>query len=335
MSNTQSQFNGPENEVTTTTTTTASSSPKRMNELTELIIDSHYRLIKQIYSGTFSDIYMGEHIQTGEKIAAKLESIKCRIPLLQIEHRFYRKLFGEIGIPFIMFYGQCDQHTVLVMPLLGPSLESVFDMCKRQFSMKTILYIAIQLLTRFETIHRHGIVFRDVHTENFLLGVEDKINVIHVIDFALAKSFVDETTGKHISLKTQTNRYVGTIRFLSLNGHRGCEQSRRDDLESIGYILLYFLKQGKLPWSGLRKLAGKVRYQKIYEYKSSIPIETLFHGFPIEFTNYLRYVRALEFEDEPNYQYMQTLFINLFQRENYRDDGSYDWSNRLTTGLTS
>ena len=138
--------------------------------------------------------------------------------------------------------------------------------------------------------HLFRIVFRDVHTENFLLGVEDKINVIHVIDFALAKSFVDETTGKHISLKTQTNRYVGTIRFLSLNGHRGCEQSRRDDLESIGYILLYFLKQGKLPWSGLRKLAGKVRYQKIYEYKSSIPIETLFHGFPIEFTNYLRFV---------------------------------------------
>ena len=276
-------------------------------------------------SGSFGEIRVGVHIKRGIKIAAKLEPIDCRLPQLKIEHAIYSKLKSENGFPVIYYFGQCEKYNVLVMQLLGQNLEQVFDLCKRQFSLKTILYVAIQLITRFEAIHRNGysyiyiknsctfsviyfviilisffsivflfiflicrIVYRDVKPENFMFGLEKNANTLYVIDFGLSKSYLD-ANNQHIPAK-KSNHYTGTARYMSLNAHRCLEQSRRDDLESIGYVLLYILRQGKLPWSGFQGLELKEQYQKIYEYKYSIPIETLCLGFPVTFSNYLRFV---------------------------------------------
>lgn len=185
------------------------------------------------------------------------------------------------------------------------------------------------------------IVYRDVRPESFLLGESD--NVIYVTNFGLAKSYIDPATSEHIPMVVG-KKLIGTIRFLSLNGHRGYQHSRRDDLESLGYLLMYWLKQGRLPWIGLsRDLPPAQLFKKIFEYKYSIPIETLCHGFPVPFANYLRYlcplpitslthclclrryVRTLEFKEEPSYSYLQTIFVELFQKENFKDDAIYDW----------
>lgn len=133
------------------------------------------------------------------------------------------------------------------------------------------------------------VVYRDVKPENFVLGLGKDASTFFVVDFGLSKPYLDWSGKRHMSVK-KSNHCTGTARYMSLNAHRGLELSRRDDLESIGYVLLYILRQGKLPWSGFRGLALKERYRKIYEYKYSIPIETLCHGFPVEFSNYLRFV---------------------------------------------
>jgi len=287
-------------------------------------VGEKYRLGRKIGSGSFGEIYKGVNIQTNEEVGVKLENVKTNHPQLLYEAKVYRIVQGGTGIPNIRWSGVQGSYNVMVLDLLGPSLEDLFNSCDRKFSLKTVLMLADQLINRMEYVHSKNFLHRDVKPENFLTGLGRRANQVYIIDFGLAKKYRDATNHKHIPYRENKN-LTGTARYASINTHLGIEQSRRDDLESLGYVLMYFLR-GSLPWQGLKAGTKKQKYDKISEKKISTSIEVLCESYPSEFASYFRYCRSLCFEDKPDYAYLKRIFRDLFVRESFQFDYIFDWT---------
>ncbi|GMT35639.1 hypothetical protein PFISCL1PPCAC_26936, partial [Pristionchus fissidentatus] len=268
----------------------------------------------------------GQNIHNNEEVAVKLECFKTKHPQLHIEVRLYKIMNGGIGIPQVKWCGYEGEYNVMVMELLGPSLEDLFNFCQRRFSLKTVLLLADQMLSRIEYIHMHHYIHRDIKPDNFLMGLGKKGNLVYIIDFGLAKRYRDQNTHVHIPYRENKN-LTGTARYASVNTHRGVEQSRRDDIESLGYVLMYF-NRGTLPWQGLKAATKRQKYDKISEKKISTSVDELCNGFPgaDAFSDYLKYCRQLGFEEVPDYSYLRQLFRNLFHRQNFVYDYIFDWN---------
>ncbi|KAL1294668.1 hypothetical protein HN51_055462 [Arachis hypogaea] len=288
------------------------------------VIGGKFKLGRKIGSGSFGELYLGVNVQSGEEVAVKLESVKTKHPQLHYESKLYMLLQGGTGIPHLKWFGVEGDYNVMVIDLLGPSLEDLFNYCNRKFSLKTVLMLADQLLNRVEYMHSRGFLHRDIKPDNFLMGLGRKANQVYIIDYGLAKKYRDLQTHKHIPYRENKN-LTGTARYASVNTHLGVEQSRRDDLESLGYVLMYFLR-GSLPWQGLKAGTKKQKYDKISEKKMLTPIEVLCKSHPLEFTSYFHYCRSLRFEDKPDYSYLKRLFRDLFIREGYQFDYVFDWT---------
>ena len=213
-------------------------------------------------------------------------------------------------------------YSIMIIDLLGPSLEDLFNICNRKFTLKTVLMLSEQIISRIEYIHSKNFIHRDIKPENFLIGLGKKSSLVYLIDFGLAKKFRDFKNHKHIEYK-EGKHLVGTARYASINTHVGIEQSRRDDLECIGYLLIYFIK-GSLPWQGISANSKEQKYQNIMGKKISVCIEDLCRDLPGEFKLYLDYCRNLKFEEKPDYSYLKKLFKERFIAEGFENDYVFD-----------
>ncbi|CAD8163372.1 unnamed protein product [Paramecium pentaurelia] len=282
---------------------------------------------KKIGSGSFGQIFLGTNKQTGQEVAIKLEIVTIKHPQLLFEGKLYKVLQGGVGIPQAYWFGSENEYNILVMELLGSNLEDLFNQCKRKFSLKTVLMIAQQMITRIEFLHSKNFIHRDIKPDNFLIGIDKRVDTIYVIDFGLSKKFRDTRTNLHIPYRDGKS-LTGTARYASINTHLGVEQSRRDDLEAIGYVLVYFLN-GQLPWQGLKTDNQKDKYEKITESKIGTTVEKLCEGMPEEFSIYLNYCKSLKFEERPDYVWLRKLFKDLYGRMKYPNDNLFDWSTPL------
>mmetsp|Transcript_26395 Transcript_26395/g.75789 ORF Transcript_26395/g.75789 Transcript_26395/m.75789 type:complete len:419 (+) Transcript_26395:93-1349(+) len=302
-------------------------SPVPRKESSEQLIGGRYRLGRKIGSGSFGDIFLGTDSCTGDEVAIKRESIKSRHPQLLYEAKIYRILAGGVGVPAVHWYGISGEYSMMVMDLLGPSLEDLLCHCERRFSLKTALMLSDQMINRLEYVHAKGIIHRDIKPENFMFGCKDKIHHLYLIDFGLSKRYYDT---KHSSMRMKLS-LTGTARYASINAHKGVEQSRRDDLEAIGHMLIYFLR-GSLPWSGLEAKTQEEKYRKIRETKESKPLDELCEGFPDAFKIYLRTCRDMEFKERPNYNALRKLFVDVRDQEGGLEDSSFEWLKNKNLG---
>ena len=277
---------------------------------------------RKLGEGAFGEVYLGQTIEKKEYVALKVEPKKIAKPILQNEAFTLFNLAGP-GIPAVKSFGKVKNYNVLIEPLLGKSLFDIFAENHKEMPMEDICLIAQQVLDRIQWVHSKYIVHRDIKPDNFLIGKKDP-NVIYLIDFGLSQKYRSGLSGKHIRFGF-TGKLTGTVRFASANALRGGEQSRRDDIESIGYMLVYFMKK-RLPWQGVTGTRKMERYLKIYKMKKNTTPEELCKNLPDEMTEYIRYAKKLEFEQEPNYNYLRKLFKSILKRiHKTKDQLVFSW----------
>ncbi|MCJ7801852.1 MAG: casein kinase 1 family protein [Candidatus Marinimicrobia bacterium] len=256
------------------------------------LVNRKYRLLDKIGGGSFGAVYKGQHIRTHEFVAIKVEPIEGGIHLLKNESIIYQYLQHCVGVPSVKWFGKDEDNYYMVINLLGDSLQHVKTQ-KTTFSLKLTLQIGIQIVKLLKTIHDKGLVHRDIKPDNFLLGLNNDKHTIYIVDFGFCKTYMRDNC--HIP-NTRTKSLIGSLTYASTNAHKFSELSRRDDMESLGYMLLYFFL-GVLPWQTL--LETENSHSNLIELKQKF---VHLPEVPLVISEYMDYIKSLEFEDAPDYE---------------------------------
>eukprot|EP00744_Colponema_vietnamica_P008525 GILI01012154.1.p1 GENE.GILI01012154.1~~GILI01012154.1.p1 ORF type:complete len:454 (+),score=43.98 GILI01012154.1:85-1362(+) len=291
----------------------------------EIRVGQRFRLTRRIGGGAFGEVYEGYDTTNGDSVAVKLEPLTTNHhPHLHHEARLYSYLNRgviTVGLPRLRWFAAEGDYNVLVMDLLGPSIEELFEYCRRQFDLKSVYMIIEQMIQRLEYMHAMQYLHRDIKPENFVMGLGRRAHHVYVIDLGLAKRFWDPKVQKHIPF-VSGKQLTGTARYVSLATHLGHQQARKDDLESVAYVALYLAK-GQLPWQGYRCSTKQEKYDRIMAAKQNTPIQELCSDLPEVFEKYLRYCRGLEFEEKPDYSLCKAMWEEALLVLGPRD---YDFS---------
>ena len=274
------------------------------------VIATHYAVVRTLGTGSFGQVLEAVDTRTGALVAIKLEDRGAEYPQLLYEARILEELDHEHGFPELYWFNTYLSWNVLVMPLLGRSLEA--DRLARGGCLPWDLVenVARQGLDRLRTLHRRGYAYRDMKPENFVWNRERGRNVLYLIDFGLSKRVIYPGTSDHIGCR-QGRTMAGTPRYASICAHAGEEQVRRDDLESFAYMLV-FLAKGELPWQRLppstRSAGEDPNFSRIGACKRATPVEELCAGLPPAVGRMLLYARECPFTAMPDYEYLDSLW---------------------------
>lgn len=242
-----------------------------------LVFGERYLLEKKIGSGAFGEIWEAMDTRTNTKVAVKFEDVDMKKQQLYSECWIYMTLLAKDRgdnrmIPWVHHYHSQSGKNYMVMDLLGDSLESLLKKCGGKFSIKTTCMIGLQMLDIIEFIHDNWCIHRDIKPDNIMTGYDKRDHWIYLVDFGLSKKYMNWFK-EHITF-WEGKGLTGTAWYVSLNTHEGLEQSWRDDIETLGYVLIYFLK-GKLNWQGLKTKNGQGKYDEIFKIKKSINMSEL------------------------------------------------------------
>ena len=282
-----------------------------------------FKSTDRLGGGSFGQIYKGINLKTKEEVAIKIESKNIETPQLIHESKILKALNDNDGFPKVYLVTPLDDVLIMVMELLGENLQKLLmNSPHKKFSLKTTLMLAIQILSRIKTLHENNYIHRDIKPENFTIGLKKYKNTIYMIDYGLTRKFCDSHKN-HIPYK-EGKHLTGTALYASIYTHKGIEQSRRDDLESLGYMMIYFCK-GELPWMNVKGKTKEIKYKKIMEKKLEMKPDILCQGLPDEFNQYFKYVRELQFTEEPKYDFLLGLFNSAMKKNNIKNDFKFDW----------
>ena len=282
---------------------------------------SKFRTIKKLGEGSFGKVYKAEY--NNEYFALKFENRTKGQSLLENEATIMTYLKGP-NIPLIKSFGYSGEYNILVMQLMDRSLEDIFNK-KKKFSVKTTCMLGYQMVNVLQYIHDRHIIHRDIKPDNFVMGANENNAHLYLLDFGLAKKYRSSRTLVQYPL-IKKKKLTGTARYASIHALEELEQSRRDDLESVGYVLMYFLRGG-LPWQGLKIRSKEDRYKKILAKKKETSSEELCKGYPEEFREFVEYTRNLEYTEQPDYEMLRNKFVNLVTKKNGENfDYIYDWT---------
>ena len=295
-------------------------SQEKSDDILNKTFFNKYHCIKKLGEGSFGSIYKASY--NGDFFALKFEKINTGHNLLENEAIIMNYLKCP-NIPFIKLFSSTSKYNILVMQLLGKSLENLFEE-RKKFSLKTVCMIGYQIVSILENIHNKHILHRDIKPDNFALGLDDLSQYIYILDFGLAKKYRSSRTLKQIPLVNK-KKLTGTARYASINALKGFEHSRRDDLEAVGYVLIYVLK-GHLPWQGIPAKTKEERYRKILRKKMQTSAKELCSDIPEEFEKYIDYTRKLEYLEKPDYDMLKGLFNLMLKKDNSKFDYIYDWT---------
>jgi len=292
------------------------------------LIFNKYKVKRFMELSEYCWAYQGVNVKNNEPVFLKFEKRNSRFNFLENEVFCLYNLKG-FGLPKILSYGKIGLYNILIEELLGNSLHNLWNLWKlkkkdKNLNLKNICMVALQVINRLEYIHSKDYIHKDIKPQNFVIGRKDP-HIIYIIDFGISKKYRSSRTGKHI--KFINNKVtIGSMNFLSINANIGYEQSRRDDLESLGYMLI-FLANDNLPWMGFEdsNINKRMKCLKIYNLKKAISAEKLCKGLPEEFTEYINYTRKLKFEEDPNYDYIRKLFLSILFKNHEKNDLNFFW----------
>jgi len=296
------------------------------------VVLGRFKLLRELGKGSFGHIFHARDINTQQEVAIKVEKRDIKVPQLKQEVNVYKHLRGMPGFPRLIAEGEENNLKMIVIDRLGHNIEDLLELCGGRFSLKTVLLLADQMLLRTQQMHSRGLLHRDIKPDNFLTGLGENAGTIYAVDFGLSKFYIDPKTGKHIGQREKNlTSLVGTARYCSINSHHGAQLSRRDDLETIGYVLVYLACRG-LPWQGVKAANLPEKYEKIGQIKEQISTTKLCAGLPSCFQKFIDYSRQLAFEEEPDYEMCKEMFRSTFQLCRLKNDRIFDWTGMLDRG---